>query len=714
MKQHDTASSGTHTRSRWRADALIFLPVIAALLVLWTVATIFAVDQRNAAIDQTRSQLSTTLGTLADLNELAQQLSGQNPSESTAQRSVAIWRALLRYPTAAIWVTTRGSLTAGQPPAGDRGPYIFVNEDRPGFSVHAAIPQSDALADWRHTVIWDGSALTVVSIILLILTELLARALYLRRQAAEETALAQDRALQLTSFQTELQKTIAERTQELRTANSNLETELQERQAAEAALREHDALLNTVTMSAAELLGPHGYEDAITSVLELTGHTIGVSRVQLNAITIDKTGHMRARVTNEWTAPGSISTIDNPAFQNVDFTTQFANAIAPALSGHPHAFFLSDIGKEVRAQYESAGMRSFLQLPVMLESKLWGMITFVDSNDERRKWSWAETDGLQTLAELIGVAIARARYVKELADANMIVQNSPTILYRLRGEPSLPLAYISPNITKFGHDPAKLVASANWSEILIDPEDQAKFGAAMTKALHKDSISGSIEFRLRGGDGTLRWVEDRYTPIRDKLGRLVEIEGIIIDVTERKIAEEKMALLARTDGLTGLSNRTTFIDRLRQTFAATRRGATPFAILCLDIDHFKDVNDTLGHPVGDLLIKELGERLKINTRESDVVARLGGDEFAVLQTETEDPARAGELADKAPACAVRALLAGRQRCASHCKHRYRALFIARDQPGHGARAGRSGALPRQGTGPQSVPLPHRRPRLAGA
>jgi diguanylate cyclase (GGDEF)-like protein/PAS domain S-box-containing protein len=235
---------------------------------------------------------------------------------------------------------------------------------------------------------------------------------------------------------------------------------------------------------------------------------------------------------------------------------------------------------------------------------------------------------------------------RELSDANIIVQNSPVILYRLRGEPSFPLIYISHNITKLGHDRATLLASPSWAKSLIEPEDQAKVGAAMARILEKDAEGASIEFRLRTGDGACRWVENRYVPVRDKEGRLIEVEGIIIDITERKAADEKIALLARTDGLTGLANRATFIERLRHAFAAAQRGAIPFAILYLDLDHFKPVNDTLGHPAGDMLLREVAERLRLCTRESDLVARLGGDEFAVLQGEMGEPANAGILAAK--------------------------------------------------------------------
>jgi diguanylate cyclase (GGDEF)-like protein/PAS domain S-box-containing protein len=298
-----------------------------------------------------------------------------------------------------------------------------------------------------------------------------------------------------------------------------------------------------------------------------------------------------------------------------------------------------------RGLFEPAQMRSFLQIPVFAKQKLWGALSIVDSV-QRREWRWAETDTLKTLAGLIGVAITRAQYVRELADANMIVQNSPTILYRLRGEPTFPLIYISHNITKFGHDPQKLVGTATWMQAIIDPADQPKVEAAMARVLEKDAQAASIEFRLRTGDGAQRWVENRYTPVRDSEGRLSEVEGIIIDITERKAAEEQISLLARTDSLTGLANRATFSERLRQQFAASRRGATSFAILYIDLDHFKDVNDTLGHGIGDLLLREVADRLSRVTRDSDLVARLGGDEFAVIQAEMGEPANAGTLAGK--------------------------------------------------------------------
>jgi diguanylate cyclase (GGDEF)-like protein/PAS domain S-box-containing protein len=235
---------------------------------------------------------------------------------------------------------------------------------------------------------------------------------------------------------------------------------------------------------------------------------------------------------------------------------------------------------------------------------------------------------------------------RQLSDANIIVQNSPVLLYRLRGEPSFPLVYISHNITKLGHDPETLLASPNWARQLIHPEDRSKVGEAMARVLDRDAKGASIEFRLCTGTGAWRWVENRYVPVRGKDGRLIEIEGIVIDITERKAAEEQIALLARTDSLTGLANRATFMERLRQLFAASGRGAKSFAVLYLDLDRFKPVNDTLGHPTGDALLQAVAARLQLCLRENDLIARLGGDEFAILQCEILEPANAGDLASK--------------------------------------------------------------------
>ena len=118
------------------------------------------------------------------------------------------------------------------------------------------------------------------------------------------------------------------------------------------------------------------------------------------------------------------------------------------------------------------------------------------------------------------------------------------------------------------------------------------------------------------------------------------------EITVRRAAEQKVTQLARTDPLTGLPNRRVFVEALQQAISRALRSDKSFAILYLDLDHFKDINDTLGHMAGDKLLTAVGERLRRSVRLTDVVARFGGDEFAILQSDIRDPADAAVLASK--------------------------------------------------------------------
>jgi diguanylate cyclase (GGDEF)-like protein/PAS domain S-box-containing protein len=628
-----------------RLDRLVVVLVSAALAVIWTISALYMVGERGRVLDQTRSQLAVVTSTLADLDELAT-LVGQSSATGNERRTSAIWRALIQYPAASIWIETGGAITAGQRPAGSLASYLTVDETRANITVHAAIPLSDVYEKWRQATEVEGGILFVVSIAFFLLAIFLSHAMRQRTVAEREAAASEERAKQLAQHRAVLEETVAQRTVELKDANGLLQKELVERRAVEEALREHDGLLEAVAKGATELLGSRSFDDAIPIVLQLIGQTLGIARTQVAVIVPDRDGHLRSTFKHEWAAPGLASTVNNPAFRNLDLTQHLQRLIAPLVAGSAISFSTDDIAAPSRTAFTESGMRSFLQIPIMPSGKLWGSLNFVDSGASKRQWTWAEMDTLETLAGLISVAIARAQYIRELADANTIVQNSPTILFRLRGEPSLPLIYISHNISKFGHDPTALVGTSDWAERLIHPEDRAKVIEAITRVLQKDTQASSIEFRLATSSGSYRWIENRYTPVRDEKTRLVEIEGIMIDITARKEAEDKLALLARTDSLTSLANRTTFNERLQQAFDATKRGAAPFAVLMLDLDHFKTVNDTLGHPAGDQLLQQVAERLKSCTRSEDVIARLGGDEFAILQMEMEEPANASVLAEK--------------------------------------------------------------------
>jgi diguanylate cyclase (GGDEF)-like protein len=116
------------------------------------------------------------------------------------------------------------------------------------------------------------------------------------------------------------------------------------------------------------------------------------------------------------------------------------------------------------------------------------------------------------------------------------------------------------------------------------------------------------------------------------------------DATEQRSAEARIRFMAHHDALTGLPNRVLFRGHMDEALQRVRAGAKGLALLCLDLDHFKSVNDTLGHPVGDALLEAAGQRLQDCVREGDIVARLGGDEFAIVQALSGVPGEVEALA----------------------------------------------------------------------
>src|SRR6185436_7015542 len=127
------------------------------------------------------------------------------------------------------------------------------------------------------------------------------------------------------------------------------------------------------------------------------------------------------------------------------------------------------------------------------------------------------------------------------------------------------------------------------------------------------------------------WIQSRgKVTQRDATGKAVRMTGTSTDVTKRKVAEERAEYLATRDALTGLPNRVLLHDRLEQAVVNAARLHTGFGFMFIDLDRFKTINDSLGHHVGDELLKRVAARLTACVRASDTVARLGGDEFAVI------------------------------------------------------------------------------------
>jgi len=231
-----------------------------------------------------------------------------------------------------------------------------------------------------------------------------------------------------------------------------------------------------------------------------------------------------------------------------------------------------------------------------------------------------------------------------------ITDNTPDVIWTV--DMKMRLTYISPSVIKllgysveeamattmeevFTEDSYNLATQALKEEIAVEGMQQSD--------PHRSLMLG---LELKRKDGSVVPVEVNYRFLRSPDGKPAEILAVARDITKRKQVEENVRRLAYYDSVTGLPNRELFNDRITMAVLNARRNQQMLGIMMLDLDRFKDANDTLGHHVGDLLLKSVGERLQDLLRKSDTVARMGGDEFLILLLGLYKEEDVGRIADK--------------------------------------------------------------------
>lgn len=189
----------------------------------------------------------------------------------------------------------------------------------------------------------------------------------------------------------------------------------------------------------------------------------------------------------------------------------------------------------------------------------------------------------------------------------------------------------------YGYSNEEMNSSATDGRTLIHPEDVAR-ALADTQAYLEGRIENFVsEFRLRCKDGTWKWTLSRGMVVsRAEDGRPLRMIGTHTDISERKHSEAQVFRLAHYDQVTNLPNRILFLDRFEHEIKKSNRSGHPITLMYLDLDRFKEVNDTLGHDSGDLLLKQTAVRLLSCVRAADTVARMGGDEFTIILNNLEN------------------------------------------------------------------------------
>jgi diguanylate cyclase (GGDEF)-like protein len=293
------------------------------------------------------------------------------------------------------------------------------------------------------------------------------------------------------------------------------------------------------------------------------------------------------------------------------------------------------------AQGACAGWGATAVLPLYRAGKAVGI--FAVSAGQAHAFDDAAQGLLLKIADSLSFAIdnfareaMRQQAEQALREERALFTGGPVCVFSWQPGSGWPVRYVSENVLcVLGYSAQEMCQADFFFASLVHPDDLVQVGAEVTQAM--DARLGQIEqsYRLRLKDGSYRWFYDFTCFVYGAGGELLSILGYLFDQSRLKQAEARVQKLAYFDVLTGLPNRALLNDRISHALTEAERRHEVLILMLLDLDHFKNINDTLGHRVGDELLVTLARRMQFAIREQDTVARLGGDEFILLLLDTD-------------------------------------------------------------------------------
>lgn len=252
----------------------------------------------------------------------------------------------------------------------------------------------------------------------------------------------------------------------------------------------------------------------------------------------------------------------------------------------------------------------------------------------------------QAMHQRLQESEAQVRNINERL--NFLLTSTAAVIYASDISEHYTTTFISDNIERLSGYPAEtFTAEPDFRLECVHPDDLVMVRNELKLA--RDRGNSRFEYRFQHKDGHYFWVGDEVRVERNRNGQL-EFLGFMADISEHRQNEDKITQMAYTDLLTGLPNRSLYFDRLKQAIAQAHRNHTTMAVLFMDLDYFKPINDELGHEWGDQALIEVGRRLQSCIRETDTLARIGGDEFSIILSDIASEPAACRIAEKIIAC----------------------------------------------------------------
>lgn len=287
-------------------------------------------------------------------------------------------------------------------------------------------------------------------------------------------------------------------------------------------------------------------------------------------------------------------------------------------------------------KFDSGGVKPDLSLEIL--AAFLGLLLLINSQNKKIKLANLDAQNARCMVQQLQCDIDRLltnrrselNHHENTFRSLIENQNSEYFFYQYDCEGRF--TYISPSITLIlGYSPDDF--KQNYRKYLTNNPVNLKVSDYI-----RDCTQGipnpPYQIEIYDAKGRIHWLEVSDSPVYDEYGICTGVDGVMHEITARKQAADQLVWLSYYDDLTGLANRRLFMDRLQQSINLTLRKNLSFSLLFLDLDHFKTVNDTMGHSTGDEVLKEAARRLQTALRDSDVAARFGGDEFALLLPET--------------------------------------------------------------------------------
>jgi diguanylate cyclase (GGDEF)-like protein/PAS domain S-box-containing protein len=376
----------------------------------------------------------------------------------------------------------------------------------------------------------------------------------------------------------------------------------------------------------------------LSESLANVGRELGADRVYIFENVRDPDGRLWMNLTSEWLRDGIRGLFDAPGTKLHPYSPDFTRWIEELGDRHVVTGSVAQLPDSERRVLAAEGTSSMVAVPIFLVDGWWGFLG-ADDCGRGRVWSPSEIELLRVMAGAIAEDVERQRKIS--AEAIMgdryrsIVEHISAVTYIDALDDSASTLYVSPQVEDLlGYAPHEWLNDGDLWLRVIHPEDRAR-AAAENQRHNETGEAFSLDYRVHRKDGRLAWIHDEARVVRDERGAPVFSLGVMIDITDMKRGDEKVAFLTYHDELTGLPSRAMFEELLELSITRARHHEASVAVICVDIDDFRLVNDSLGRLAGDEVLNVVAARLREATRETDLVARRSGDTFLLLLADLE-------------------------------------------------------------------------------